>query len=380
MKGNVKKSFVAIITIWLVACGTATAPAPTPTTQSIDPELTRIAATLAAIPTASLISSPTSAPKDTPTAALPTPTLPAKANDNGTYTVQTGDTLSTIALQFNTSMASLQIENDLDTTQVLVGQKLKLPKEKFAPDEGVYWIAYTIKAGDTLGVIAQRNGVTLQEVMRVNNIKNPALIKFGQRLVLPINTPGANPPAAVAQAETRALPKPTEPQAARASVTPLSPTPSPTFAPIVLPTLSPAPVIIGEQNTNIETMRSKLLELYNQSRALGGLPSLRMSAALQTSAQLHANDNAARGFGSHTGSDGSTSKDRITRAGYAGKFWGENWAWSRTPEEAFDLWFTQEPPDGPHRKNIMSPNYNEVGFGIAGSKGGYFFIANFGGQ
>jgi uncharacterized protein YkwD len=45
------------------------------------------------------------------------------------------------------------------------------------------------------------------------------------------------------------------------------------------------------------------------------------------------------------------------------------------------MWYTQEiATQGPHWKNILSPNYAEVGFGVSAWRGGYFFIANFGGR
>jgi len=44
---------------------------------------------------------------------------------------------------------------------------------------------YTVAPGDVLSVIASRYGVTVQEIMRINNISNPDMIRVGQRLQLP---------------------------------------------------------------------------------------------------------------------------------------------------------------------------------------------------
>ncbi len=130
----------------------------------------------------------------------------------------------------------------------------------------------------------------------------------------------------------------------------------------------------------IESARARLLELYNQARSANGLPPLAYSFVLQAAAQAHAEDCAARGSGSHFGSDGSRASQRIASAGYAGRITGENWACARSADQAFDMWYTQEiPSQGPHLKNILSPRYTEVGFGIAPARGGYFLIANFGG-
>ena len=125
-------------------------------------------------------------------------------------------------------------------------------------------------------------------------------------------------------------------------------------------------------------LRNTLLALYNQARADGGLPPLAPSSVLQQAAQSHAEDCAQRGFGSHIGSDGAGARERMLRAGYPGKIMGENWAWARTAEEAFAMWFYRESPNGPHRHNIMSGQYTEAGFGIVPSHGGFYFIADLG--
>jgi LysM repeat protein len=53
---------------------------------------------------------------------------------------------------------------------------------------------YTVKPGDTLGSIAQRFGVTLDELMAANGITNANLLNAGDNLVIPV--PGSVPPTA----------------------------------------------------------------------------------------------------------------------------------------------------------------------------------------
>ena len=50
-------------------------------------------------------------------------------------------------------------------------------------------IQYSVQAGDTLGLIAQRYGVSLEEVIEANSIANPNLLEVGQGLVIPVATP-----------------------------------------------------------------------------------------------------------------------------------------------------------------------------------------------
>jgi LysM repeat protein len=65
-----------------------------------------------------------------PAAAATAGTTPTAATPNGqdTYTVKSGDTLSSIAVTHHTSVKALRAENNLTTDRITVGQKLKLPK------------------------------------------------------------------------------------------------------------------------------------------------------------------------------------------------------------------------------------------------------------
>jgi murein DD-endopeptidase MepM/ murein hydrolase activator NlpD len=61
--------------------------------------------------------------------------------------------------------------------------------------------SYTVVAGDTLFVIAQRFGVPLETLVAVNNIQNPSLIRVGQVLLIPTGGMGlANIPTTLVQA------------------------------------------------------------------------------------------------------------------------------------------------------------------------------------
>ena len=45
-------------------------------------------------------------------------------------------------------------------------------------------IPYVVVTGDTLTAIAQKNNVSLADLMRWNNIQDPNLIRVGQQLIL----------------------------------------------------------------------------------------------------------------------------------------------------------------------------------------------------
>ena len=107
-------------------------------------------------------------------------------NNNGTYTVQAGDTLTAIANKYGTTVDSLVALNSIaDKNKIYVGQVLKISGATSNNST-----SYTVQAGDTLSGIASKFGTTYQELARINNISNPNLIYVGQ--VIKINGVSSN--------------------------------------------------------------------------------------------------------------------------------------------------------------------------------------------
>jgi LysM repeat protein len=151
----------------------------------------------------------------TQTPGGPTATPTPGANP-GTYTVQPGDSLSSIARRFNTTVQAIVAANNLrNADTIFVGQVLTLPGGAApaptatpapgatatsapgttatpAPNPG----SYTVQAGDTLGSIARRFNTTVQAIVAANQLRDVNLIFVGQVLTLPGGI-GA-PPAATA--------------------------------------------------------------------------------------------------------------------------------------------------------------------------------------
>jgi len=110
----------------------------------------------------------------------------------GTYVVKSGDSLSKIAARNGTTIAALRAENNLSSDLLLIGQKLVIPggssskpaaSASSAPKpEGV---TVVIQSGETLGELAARFDVTVQELMRANSISDPRRVRAGQTLVIP---------------------------------------------------------------------------------------------------------------------------------------------------------------------------------------------------
>jgi LysM repeat protein len=113
----------------------------------------------------------------------------------GRHVVQAGETLTSIALRYGTTVTALATANGLSNADyVYVGQVLNVPGESREPegnkDHGSDWgqnkcqKAYVVRAGDTLSSIAWQYRTTVNELIRSNDLKSD-LIYQGQRLCVP---------------------------------------------------------------------------------------------------------------------------------------------------------------------------------------------------
>jgi LysM repeat protein len=99
------------------------------------------------------------------------------------YTVQSGDTLSSIARACGTNTAALKLANPSLGQYIYAGQSLVLPGAFW--DNGNGYATYVVSKGDTLKSLATRFGTTIDTLGSLNNLKNYNLIYEGQRLTVP---------------------------------------------------------------------------------------------------------------------------------------------------------------------------------------------------
>ena len=115
--------------------------------------------------------------------------------------VKPGETLSEIADRHGVSLTRLMQANGISNPNVITaGQSLRLPGSSAAASGSARGGSVTVQPGDTLSDIADRQGVSLNQLMQANGITNPNILVAGQKLVLP----GSR--RATAAAAPRALP------------------------------------------------------------------------------------------------------------------------------------------------------------------------------
>ena len=118
-----------------------------------------------------------------------TPTSPTQ--NTISYTVKYGDTLSAIARRYSTTVRNIvQLNNIKNPDLIYPGQKFIINTSSNTSDisENGYnscgKISYRIHYGDTLSQLAVRYNTTVRELVMLNNISNPNLIYAGNYLII----------------------------------------------------------------------------------------------------------------------------------------------------------------------------------------------------
>ena len=119
------------------------------------------------------------------TEPIPTPEVPDQPEENTTitYTVKPGDTLSKIARKYGTT-----VSNIISLNPSIKNPNLIYPGEIFtikqSDNENVTSTVYTVVRGDTLSEIALKYDTTVSNLVKLNNISNPNLIYPGQKIII----------------------------------------------------------------------------------------------------------------------------------------------------------------------------------------------------
>ena len=109
------------------------------------------------------------------------------------YIVKSGDNLWNIAKSYNTTVSTLMSINNLSSDKLKLNQQLLIPKENDVNIDvpSIGGINYVVQKGDNLYSIANKYGVTIDQIKETNNLKTNTL-QIGQVLLIPGTTNYAN--------------------------------------------------------------------------------------------------------------------------------------------------------------------------------------------
>lgn len=96
------------------------------------------------------------------------------------YTVRSGDTLWLLANRYGTTVDAIKRLNGLTSDNLSIGQVLRIPVSQTQQ-----YVTYTVRSGDTLWLLANRYGTTVDAIKRLNGLTSDNL-SIGQVLRIPV--------------------------------------------------------------------------------------------------------------------------------------------------------------------------------------------------
>ncbi|WP_026894409.1 CAP domain-containing protein [Clostridiisalibacter paucivorans] len=119
--------------------------------------------------------------------------------------------------------------------------------------------------------------------------------------------------------------------------------------------------------TTSNSIQMQIVNLVNAERSKAGLEPLKYSAELSKVAQTKSQDMSDKGYFSHTSPTYGSPFDMMKQFGISYSYAGENIAMGqRSAEQVMNGWMNS----AGHRKNILSPNFTEIGVGYVVNKNG----------
>ncbi|MFC7370563.1 LysM peptidoglycan-binding domain-containing protein [Fictibacillus iocasae] len=234
------------------------------------------------------------------------------------HTVQSGESLFSIAQKNNTTVHALESLNTLDSSCLYPGQTVFVPS---FPKQ------YKVKQGDRLFEISLKTGVSYAILKAANpQITNENVIFPGQLVDVPSSAKKAQP--------------------------------SPDKAPA--PAKQPAPQTAPPSSDSISAKAKEVAALVNKERQNAGLPALALNEELSSVALVKAKDMIQQNYFSHTSPVYGSPFDMMKRFGVPYTAAGENIAKGQpSAAEVMKDWMNSQG----HRENILSSSYDSIGVG-----------------
>jgi membrane-bound lytic murein transglycosylase D len=104
------------------------------------------------------------------------------------YVIRRGDTLWDLAKAFGTSTKALRSLNGLSrSAKIYPGQKIRIPgiSSSGSPSKNASTLSYKVRRGDTLWELAQKHGTTVSKLRSINGMSRSAELRIGQIIKIP---------------------------------------------------------------------------------------------------------------------------------------------------------------------------------------------------
>lgn len=212
-------------------------------------------------------------------------------------------------------------------------------------------ITANLKKGDAVKVIGKLNGWYIVNVPNTNKVgsisPNYAKLYSAQ--------PGSTKPG-----PTKPLPTTTtKPTGAGTPTTPTTPTATGTPTAPIAPTGAGTPATPTGTGT-LSSQGSRILQLVNAERAKVGAKPLKSNTDLNKLATMKSQDMVEKNYFSHQSPTYGSPFDMMKTYGVSYMYAGENLAINSDADRAHTAWMNSEG----HKKNILNPDFTELGIGL----------------
>ena len=190
----------------------------------------------------------------------------------------------------------------------------------------------------------------------------------------PSTTPQQKPESTPSTPSTNPQQKP-ESTPSTPSTTPQQKPESTPSTPSTNPEQKPESTPEQKPSTDFSSYQQQVLDLVNAERTKRGISALTLDSNLSSVATKKSQDMVNKNYFDHTSPTYGSPFDMMKQFGISYRTAGENIAkGQKTPQEVVTAWMNSEG----HRKNILNPNFTNLGVGIAkDSKGTTYWTQMF---
>ena len=190
----------------------------------------------------------------------------------------------------------------------------------------------------------------------------------------PSTTPQQKPESTPSTPSTTPQQKP-ESTPSTPSTTPQQKPESTPSTPSTTPQQKPESTPEQKPSTDFSSYQQQVLDLVNAERTKRGISALTLDSNLSSVATKKSQDMVNKNYFDHTSPTYGSPFDMMKQFGISYRTAGENIAkGQKTPQEVVTAWMNSEG----HRKNILNPNFTNLGIGIAkDSKGTTYWTQMF---